>query len=90
MRSCVACGERLPKRELVRIVRTVSGTVEVDPMGRSAGRGAYICPKEGCWSQGLSKGRLEHVLRSPLVEADREALVAYSQQFKSARIGDTG
>ena len=92
VRRCVACGERLPKGELVRIVRTVSGRVEVDPTGKNAGRGAYLCPppKEGCWNLGLSKGRLEHVLRSPLVEGDREALVAYFRQLKSARIGDTG
>ena len=88
VRSCIACGERLPKKEMVRIVRTMSGTVEVDPTGKSAGRGAYLCPKEGCWNQGLSKGRLEHVLRSPLVERDREALVARLQQLRSARIGD--
>ncbi|MCF0110520.1 MAG: YlxR family protein [Erysipelotrichaceae bacterium] len=42
MRKCVVTDERLPKKELVRVVRTTSGTVEVDVTGRLNGRGAYI------------------------------------------------
>ena len=32
-----------PKRELVRVVRTPDGDVAIDPTGRRAGRGAYLC-----------------------------------------------
>ena len=42
MRKCVVTDERLPKKELVRVVLTTSGTVEVDVTGRLNGRGAYI------------------------------------------------
>ena len=42
MRTCVVTKENLPKKELLRIVRTPSGTVEVDESGKKNGRGAYI------------------------------------------------
>jgi uncharacterized protein len=42
MRRCVATGEQLPKKELLRIVRTPEGNLEVDVTGRANGRGAYL------------------------------------------------
>ena len=42
MRRCVVTGEKLPKRELLRIVRTTDGTVVCDLSGKINGRGAYI------------------------------------------------
>ena len=41
MRTCVVTKEKLPKRELIRVVRTVDGVV-VDPTGKVNGRGAYL------------------------------------------------
>ncbi len=42
MRRCVATGEQLPKKELLRVVRTPEGTLAVDPTGKANGRGAYL------------------------------------------------
>ncbi len=42
MRSCVVTRERLPKNELVRVVRTPEGNVIVDTTGKANGRGAYL------------------------------------------------
>ena len=42
MRTCVITGEKLPKKELIRIVRTPDGSVIVDGTGKANGRGAYI------------------------------------------------
>ena len=42
LRSCVITKERLPKQELLRIVRTPEGCVCVDETGKMNGRGAYI------------------------------------------------
>lgn len=41
MRTCVVTREKLPKRELIRVVRTVDGVI-VDPTGKVNGRGAYL------------------------------------------------
>lgn len=49
IRQCMACRERRPKRELLRVVLTEAGPV-LDPTGRKSGRGAYVCPdKPECW-----------------------------------------
>ena len=42
LRTCVVTKEALPKKELLRIVRTPEGEVKVDESGKLNGRGAYI------------------------------------------------
>lgn len=42
MRSCVVTRERLPKGELIRVVRTPEGKVIIDTTGKANGRGAYL------------------------------------------------
>ncbi len=42
LRTCVITKEKLPKKELLRIVRTPEGEVVVDETGKINGRGAYI------------------------------------------------
>ena len=42
MRSCVVTREKLPKMELIRVVRTPEGNVIIDETGKSNGRGAYL------------------------------------------------
>lgn len=41
-RSCVVTKEKLPKQELVRVVRTPEGEVKIDLTGKMNGRGAYL------------------------------------------------
>ena len=42
LRSCVVTKEKLPKKDLLRVVRTPEGNVIVDLSGKANGRGAYI------------------------------------------------
>lgn len=42
MRSCVVTKEKLPKMELVRIVKTPENQVIIDLKGKANGRGAYL------------------------------------------------
>ena len=42
MRSCVVTREKCEKRDLIRVVRTPDGNVEIDLTGKKNGRGAYI------------------------------------------------
>ena len=42
MRTCVITKEKLPKGELIRVVRTPEGNVIVDLTGKANGRGAYL------------------------------------------------
>ena len=42
MRTCVVTREKYEKKDLLRIVRTPEGVVEVDKTGKKNGKGAYI------------------------------------------------
>ena len=42
MRSCVVTKEKLPKQELLRVVRTPEGEIVIDEIGKANGRGAYL------------------------------------------------
>lgn len=57
-RTCFVCREKRDKRRLTRLVRTVEGSVVVDPTGKKNGRGAYLCDNPSCWGNVLANGRL--------------------------------
>jgi len=42
MRTCVVTKEKCEKKDLIRIVRTKEGAVQIDLKGKTNGRGAYI------------------------------------------------
>ena len=42
MRTCVVTGEKLEKRELIRVVRTPIKDIIVDETGKANGKGAYL------------------------------------------------
>ena len=62
MRSCVVTREKLPKKELIRVVRTVDGTVVVDETGRINGRGAYLKKDEAVFAKAKQSKVLDRVL----------------------------
>jgi hypothetical protein len=74
-RTCVACREVRPKRELIRLVCIPGGRVEIDTDGRKAGRGAYLCRTRKCWEVGMKGSRLEHALRISLTPDNRQQLI---------------
>lgn len=74
VRTCVGCREVLPKRALIRLVRSPEG-VRVDATGKAPGRGAYLHDRRSCWEAGV-RGALARALRTELTEADRRQLAA--------------
>jgi hypothetical protein len=86
-RSCVACRTTAAKRELVRIVRLASGAVEVDPTGKKAGRGAYLCRRRACWDEALKRSRISKALRTALSEESRAALEAFAARLPNEPAG---
>lgn len=74
-RTCVACRRSDAKRTLLRLVRDADGQVAIDPTGKRAGRGAYLCQDAACWEQALKRHALERALRvDGLRPEDRAAL----------------
>ncbi len=68
-RICVGCQEAKGKKELVRIVRTPEGKVEVDRTGKKSGRGTYICPDRNCLEAAVKGRRMERSLKHPVSPA---------------------
>ena len=62
MRMCVGCREMKPKKELLRVVRSPEGEVSIDPTGRKAGRGAYVCRSAECFNLARKARRFERSL----------------------------
>ncbi|MCL4541183.1 MAG: YlxR family protein [Chloroflexi bacterium] len=87
-RTCIACRSahreqaKQPKRELIRIVRSPAGAIQVDRRGKLSGRGAYLCANRPCWDEALSGTMLAHALKIPeLSPEDREALRSFAQSL---------
>jgi len=77
MRTCVSCRTSKPKRELLRVVRTPDGHVQLDATGKKAGRGAYLCAKLSCWENALKRKRLESEFETTISAEDRAALDSF-------------
>ena len=74
MRICVGCQEPKPKKELIRIVLTPEGAVEIDKTGKKAGRGSYICANPECLEKAYKEHRLERSLKTKVSSEIYEAL----------------
>ncbi len=81
MRMCLGCQEMKPKKELIRIVKTPENVIDIDPIGKRAGRGAYICPSEDCLRKAIKAKRVEKAFGQPvppeIVDRLKERLVSY-------------
>ena len=74
MRRCIGCMESFPKKELIRFVAK-EDKVEIDPTGKSNGRGVYLCRKEECFDIAIKKRAFSRGLEiAPIDEGEREVL----------------
>jgi predicted RNA-binding protein YlxR (DUF448 family) len=60
IRTCTGCRGARPQVELIRVAHRGDGTIAIGP---GPGRGAYVCPDEGCITAALESGRLARTLR---------------------------
>ena len=84
LRKCLGCNEMKPKKELIRLVRTPLGGIELDFKGKTAGRGAYVCPKADCFSKAQKTRRFEKALSGQIAQEIynrlEEELKTYGEQ----------
>lgn len=71
---CCGCGQNLPKRELIRIVKSPEGEVSLDKTGKKSGRGAYICPKIECLNMAQKSRKIERVFSCRIPEEVYEVM----------------
>ena len=65
LRTCIACKECKPKRELIRIVKT-DESFQIDKTGKMNGRGSYICNSEECLNKLIKQKSLNKVFKTNL------------------------
>ena len=68
IRRCSGCGERFPKSELVRVLRTPEGEIVVDFVGKRSGRGAYLCKNAECFKRAQKSRRIATALECQISE----------------------
>ena len=66
VRTCIGCQCKKPKKELVRIIRTPEGKIEIDNTGKKSGRGAYLCGNVECLDIALRKNYLNRSLKQDI------------------------
>lgn len=74
MRRCVVTKEQLPKKELIRVVRTPEKNVIVDLTGKHNGRGAYLKKDEEVINKAQKNKILEKHLEVEIPDSIYEGL----------------
>ena len=68
VRQCVGCREMIPKKDLLRVIRTPEEEVVLDSTGKQNGRGAYLCPNPECLKRAIRSKALERSLEVAIPE----------------------
>ncbi len=68
LRSCVITHEKLPKKDLLRVVRTPEGEVKVDLTGKMNGHGAYIKKDKDVIAKAMKNKTLDKYLETTISE----------------------
>lgn len=79
-RMCVGCRVMKNKKELIRVVRTPEGSIDLDTTGKKSGRGAYVCADPECLNLAVKGKRLQKALQHEISE---EVLDLIKGQLKS-------
>ena len=77
IRTCIGCGEKRLKHELLRIVRTPEKRVEIDANARMPGRGAYVCYKRICFELAVKRKSLERSLKISVPAEFKDQLLKF-------------
>ena len=57
IRTCISCGVKRSKKELIRVILSPQGFAVKAIHGNKGGRGAYVCPEFSC-CEGLNNKQL--------------------------------
>lgn len=87
-RSCVGCRAVRGKKELVRVVHTPDDCFILDPVGKLAGRGAYVCPDPACLHSAIKRKGFDRAFRQSVPREAVAALEEGIQEYLRARAGD--
>ena len=83
-RQCLGCNAHRPKRELIRVVRCPDGSTVLDTVGKTSGRGAYICPERACFVKARKSGRIANALECKISDEIYDAMEARIAELAEA------
>jgi len=75
LRICVITREKLPKKELLRVVKNNEGEVFVDDTHKANGRGAYLRKDIAVIQKAIKTKKLEQHLKCPIPEEIYQTLI---------------
>ncbi len=73
-RTCMGCNEKKDKKDLIRVVKSSDGQINIDKTGKMPGRGAYICDKKECLEKAMKTKRIERVFETKIDDEIYEKL----------------
>ncbi|OXM16026.1 RNase P modulator RnpM [Paenibacillus herberti] len=89
LRKCVASQEMLPKKELIRVVRTPDGTISIDLTGKKSGRGAYLKGTAENFRLAKKTRALDRALKQPvppdIYDQLQREFISVEEQFLAAK-----
>ncbi|MBQ1311216.1 MAG: YlxR family protein [Blautia sp.] len=74
LRQCTGCREMKSKKEMIRVIRTAEGEIQLDFTGKKNGRGAYICADAECLRKAIKSHGLERSLKTAIPQEVYEQL----------------
>lgn len=74
MRTCIGTGQKLPKRELIRIVSKDGSPIEYDLTGKKSGRGANLSMTHEALELAIKKRAFDRALKKKLTPEEIEYL----------------
>ena len=73
-RTCIGCGIKRNKRELIRVVKDKEGNINIDKTGKANGRGAYLCDNVECLEKAVKSKKLEREFETKIENEIYESL----------------
>lgn len=77
MRMCIGCREMMPKKDLIRIVKSPEGAIDIDLKGKAPGRGAYLCHNKACVDKAAKHKLLEKTFEQKIDQEVYDRLSAH-------------
>jgi predicted RNA-binding protein YlxR (DUF448 family) len=82
-RTCLACGRKTAKTNLLRLARAANGAITIDPAQRRPGRGAYVCRAPACGELLKKKKGLHHGFRRPVPVEIYDTVIEFLREHAS-------
>ena len=83
MRKDIVTGEKMPKRQLIRVFKNKEGEVTLDPTGKKSGRGAYIAVDVEIAKRAKEEKTFEKAFHVKLDDSFYDELIQYTDHLQA-------